>query len=91
MPYGALQLLEFLLENPEIDTSTPYKHSAVLNYADSLGYLDYLNYDVLFSGSIKAEIDDNFIACSELTPNTIITFNANNYYVIGKNSLIKLD
>ena len=77
------------------DTSSnlTYSHKARLNYADNFGYIDYTS-EYLFdnSANCKSDIEDvNFIACSTVPSNQVITFGSHNYYSIGTNTLLPMN
>ena len=74
------------------ETALTYAHKARLNYADGLGYIDYTD-EVLFdSNNHKTDIEDpNFVACSTVPADQVITFQGKNYYSIGANTLVLID
>lgn len=75
----------------DLTTSQTYKHNNILNYSVPLGCIDY-GPDVLFTGSVITNITDpNFITCSAITQNQVITFNGANYYSVGPHTLVPMD
>lgn len=75
-----------------VNTSMTYAHRARLNYTDELGYIDFTS-DALFdSNNYKTHIEDsNFVACSTVRADQVVTFQGQNYYSIGANTLIKIN
>lgn len=76
----------------EYESELTYNHKARLNYSNELGYIDFTS-EVLFdSNNYKTDIEDpNFIACSTVPSNQVITFQGKNYYSIGTNTLVLID
>lgn len=74
----------------DLDTSIVYNHKAVLNYDLELGHIDYTT-DMLFNGTQKVLEDFNFITCSSVIAETILTFSGENYYSLGTHTLVKID
>lgn len=77
------------------DTSSnlTYSHKARLNYSDNFGYIDYTS-EYLFDNATnyKSDIEDiNFVACSTVSSDQVITFGSHNYYSIGTNTLLPMD
>lgn len=74
------------------DTALIYTHKARLNYADEMGHIDYVD-EVLFDSSdYRTDIEDpNFVACSTVPTDQVITFQGKNYYSIGANTLVLID
>ena len=76
-----------------VSTSNSYVHGARLNYAKSgLNYIDYTG-EVLFSlgTPVMCADDPNFIACSTISADLVITFNGNTYYSLSTNTLVAID
>lgn len=71
-------------------TGATYKHSGVLKYNTQPGYINYTS-DVLLIGSTRSHIDPNFISCSNVNADSVITFGGKNYYSAGANTLIRMD
>jgi len=71
-------------------TGATYNHSGVLKYDTQPGYINYTA-DVLLIGSTRSYIDPNFISCSNVNADSVITFGSNNYYSAGTNTLIRMD
>jgi len=74
----------------DINNQNTYKHGAILNYAAQSQYINYCG-DVLLQGTLKSYGDPNFIACSTITPDNVITFGSKNYYAVGTNTLVRMD
>lgn len=72
-------------------SSLQYQHSPRLNYQAQTGYIDYAPQKLFSSGLITDIEDDNFIACSTVTANQVVSFEGKNYYSIGTNTLVELD
>lgn len=68
-----------------------YTHGVVLNYSMPLGYIDYLENDVLFLNTTKGETDNNFSTCTTVTQDQVITLQGKNYYSVGPNTLVLMD
>lgn len=75
----------------DLTTSQAYTHRAILNYNVPLGHIDY-GPDSLFTGTVITNIvDPNFITCSTITQDRVITFNGANYYSVGPHTIIPID
>jgi len=76
----------------QVENSLNYTHKKVLSYAAPLNYIDYSS-DILFeSGTYASDvIDSNILTCSDVPQDNVITFNGNNYYSLGPNTLIQLN
>lgn len=74
-----------------VDGSVTCKHAQILNYTNDVGYLDYLPKDIVLNGSTRVAEDENFVTCTSVTIDSIITFANTNYYSVGANTLIKVD
>lgn len=84
--HGFYRLEEITLTN--LETSETYTHSPRLNYSCELGVIDYTEC-CLFKAGYRDVSEPNFISCSAITANQIITFEGNNYYSIGSNNLVE--
>ena len=72
-------------------TGVTFSHGVILNYSVEQGYIHYAA-DYLFSVGYKTSaVDSNFITCSAVPANRIITFKGHNYYSVGANTLIQVD
>lgn len=81
-------LTDFIL----IDSNNlQFSRPLMLNYAREVGYIDFIDYDILISANGAIFDNKGFIACSEITNNSVITFNGKNYYSLGSHSLVQLD
>ena len=56
-----------------------------------MGAVNYLDYDILFAGGYADMNDTNFLACSTLTKGKVYTFDGQNYFSIGTNTLVVMD
>lgn len=74
----------------EINTGLEYTHGARLNYTNELSNIDYAP-EVLFMGGIKNVEDPNFISCSTVTADKVITFQGQNYYAVSAHTLVLID
>jgi len=63
----------------------------VLNYSVDSGSLDYTQNVLFDKDSAMILVDPNTITCTDVTQDKIITFNGNNYYSLGPNTLIQLN
>lgn len=76
----------------ETESNLNYNHAARLPYNCQTGLIDYASPDFLFSVGYKTDTEDNnFISCSTVIVNQVITFGGTNYYSIGTNTLVELD
>lgn len=73
------------------NTSITGSYKSAVNYGVTPGYIDYTPYGLIVTGINLQNVDSNFVSCSTVTPNQVVTFNNNNYYTVGTNSLILLD
>lgn len=64
--------------------------TARLNYPTELGLIDYA-ISALSSGGNRKVNDPNFLACSTVTPYTVITFEGNNYTCVGSHTLALME
>lgn len=74
-----------------VDGSVTCNHAQILNYANDVGYIDYLPKDIVLNGTARVAEDENFVTCTSVTIDSIITFANTNYYSVGANTLIKVD
>lgn len=74
----------------DIITGNQYAHSGVLKYTTDLNYIDYTE-DRLFSSGQREFVDNNFLSCSTITPDSVITFAGKNHYSVGPNILVSID
>ena len=86
--HGFYSLEEITMYN--LETSEAYTHTKRLNYPCPLGVLDYSE-NCIFKGGYKDLIEPNFLACSTVTANQVITFDGTNYYSIGTNVLVEIE
>lgn len=75
----------------ELETVSTYAVGKPLNYAKAANHIDYCSPAILMSGDVKAYNDPNFTSCSTVTVNNVYTFNGQNYFAIGTNTLIPID
>lgn len=74
----------------DIDTLLNYSHGVRISGTISAGYLLYSS-DVLFNAGVKDMEDPNFITCSTVVANVVISFDGSNYYSVGANTLLLMD
>ena len=74
-----------------VEDNVPYAHGNLLNYSTSLGYIDYCADILLQSFTATNIIDSNFMSCTEVPTDQVITFNSQNYYTIGAHTLVPID
>jgi len=81
-----------ITEIPVTDTVSgiSYSHAARLSFSEQVGYISFST-DALFNGGVKKINDPNFITCSSVTANRVITFHLNNFYSVGANTLVLMD
>lgn len=68
-----------------------YSYAALIPYSAPVGQIYFRNGSLLLLSSMKAVETDEFISCSTVTLNSVITFNNKNYFSIGTNTLILID
>lgn len=61
-----------------------------LNYPAAIGYVDYAN-SCLGANGNKMYEDPNFLACSAMTAQQVITINGNNYLCLGPHIMIPME
>lgn len=72
-------------------TGDEYVHSGVLKYSREIDRIDYTE-DSLFSTSNQRIMQDsNFISCSTVAQDSVVTFNGKNHYSVGPNILVSMD
>ena len=74
----------------DIDTLLNYSHGVRISGTASEGYLLYSS-DALFNAGVKDMEDPNFITCSTVVANVVISFDGSNYYSVGPNTLLLMD
>ena len=74
----------------ETSLGASYAHGQRISGTAAAGTVLFTG-DALFSGGVKSIEDPNFLACSTLTANTIITMNNKNYYTVGANTLMLVE
>lgn len=67
-----------------------YTHGARLNYSAGITAINFAA-DVLFREGVKITEDSNFIACTTVAADNIITFEGTSYYSITGHMLVALD
>lgn len=67
-----------------------YYISKMLNYSQSVGSIDY-TVGSLFQSNLKIAEDNNYLSCTNVTADEVLTFESENYYSLGPNTLAKLD
>lgn len=75
----------------EIETGVIYTHGALLNYSADVNTIQYINHDILLNGGVKSYNDANFIACSTITQDRVLTIRGKNYFSVSTNSLLPID
>lgn len=73
------------------DSGVPYVHSALIPYSLDFDKIAYFDKDTLLNGSLKGLIDTNFMSCSNIAVDSVVTFNGLNYYSVGENTIIRID
>lgn len=73
------------------DTGTTYTHGKIIGYENDAFHIDYLPTDMLIQASMLSIQDSNFIPCTTVATDSVITFGAYNYYSVGANTLLKID
>lgn len=68
-----------------------YKYSSLIPYSAPAGQIYFRDSSLLLLSSIKAVETNEFISCSTVTLNSVITFNNKNYFSIGTNTLLPMD
>lgn len=69
-----------------------YKHDSRLKYTQKIDYIDYTVDNLLTAGGeITNTVDPNFVSCSNVIENSMLTFNDQNFYAIGSNILFPTD
>lgn len=69
-----------------------YKHDSRLKYEQKIDYIDYTVDNLLTAGGeITNTVDPNFVSCSTVIANSILTFNDQNFYAVGSNILFPTD
>lgn len=73
------------------DPAVPYVHTALIPYSSNLNKIAYLDKDILINGTMKGLTDTNFISCSNVAVDSVLTFDGHNYYSVGENTIIRID
>lgn len=79
------------LDLHDVATENIYTYGDVITQADALGHILYLDVSILFIGSIKAFVNSEFISCSTITADQILTFENKNYYSLGTHIIVPID
>jgi hypothetical protein len=74
----------------DIESLLNYTHGKRINGSVTVGYLMFAE-DVLFNEGVRAMADSNFISCSTITADNVVTFNSQNYYAVGPNTLLLME
>ena len=74
----------------DVSTGITYNHMKQINYDTNPNNIAYTN-SVLTSANIAVKEDTNFVSCSTVASNQVVTFGGHNYYSIGTNTLIMVD
>lgn len=75
-----------------LEDGLPYKHDSRLKYTQKIDYIDYtVDNLVTQGGEITNTVDPNFVSCSTVTANSMLTFNDQNFYAVGSNILFPTD
>lgn len=82
--------LDYTVDFKDINTSTIYNHKILLSYDVEINKIDYTE-DIIYANDSKVCLDPDFITCTSVEPNSVITFNGKNHLVIGTNTLIPID
>lgn len=68
-----------------------YSYAALIPYSAPAGQIYFRNGSLLLLSSMKAVETNEFISCSAVTLDSVITFNNKNYFSIGTNTLLPMD
>ena len=74
----------------DLNTGYNYKHVAMLNYNTQPDHINYTQ-DILFKSNVKSFFDPNFITCTPVAIDSVITFKGHNYYSVGTNTLVLME
>lgn len=75
-----------------LEDRLPYKHGSRLKYTQKIDYIDYTVDNLLTGGGdITNIVDPNVVSCSNVTANSMLTFNDQNFYAMGSNILFPTD
>ena len=72
----------------DLNNGYEYKHRAMLNYTTQPDHINYAQ-DMLFRSNVKSFEDPNFVTCTTVQADRMITFKGENYYSVGTNTLVK--
>ena len=86
-------------KDPEIESTIEYKHHKVLDYIAKFGAIDFTNsrffteehIDDSTINIITSIIDENFLSCSNVIPDTIFSFDETRFYSLDTNTLVALE
>lgn len=75
-----------------LEDGLTYKHDSRLKYEQKIDYIDYTVDNLLTQGGeITNTVDPNFVSCSNVIANSMLTFNDQNFYAVGSNILFPTD
>ena len=74
-----------------LENNLYYKHRSRLKYAQKQDYIDYTVDNLICGDTITDIVDPNFVSCSNITANRVLTFNSTNFYAMSSNILFPLD
>lgn len=86
-----LYLIDDSLTFREVETGISYTYGKPLNYSASVNRIQYMDHTIILNGNEKVYNDSDLLACTTVTPFSVYTFNSQNYYALGKNTLIPID
>lgn len=92
VPWENIRLYNIAIsQRGENADDTEYTHKPMMDYKTPFKTLDYA-YCHLIQGNIMTPIEDtNFMTCSSVMSDSIVSFDGINYYALDYNTLIEID
>lgn len=73
-------------------SNASYTHNKLLTYTVAdLNAIDYLSEDQMMTGSTILFSNPNYVPCTSVAADQVLTFNGHNYYAVGTNTLVLLE
>lgn len=74
-----------------VSDSSTFNYGNALNYSRTLGSVDYIDSAPLYTGTTVTKLTDTDMkSCTAVTPDTMLTFNGDNYYAVGSHLIIPM-
>lgn len=90
-PHLHHSIIDTNLTVTELESGANFTYGRPLNYSVTIGTIQYLDHTIILNGAVKAFNNNVLRSCTQVAPGVVITFNGQNYYAIGNNTLIPME